>query len=149
MAFQPLRLEAGNGITRGSSRSCFLDQNETSAFESRECKCLAPLKALPLKPGPIKTGADCVSNSGPPGNSQRTRCRRCLSLTTRRSQLVPRGQLTSQPLFSDLLFDDAAVKEVDDTLGVSFEAWVMSDHANSSAFAVQFIEQLHHCFAIL
>src|SRR6185503_8382697 len=50
---------------------------------------------------------------------------------------------------ADVLFDDAAVEQVNSAIGVRGVARIVRDHADRGAAAMQFAQQLHHCFAIL
>src|SRR6185437_4854635 len=52
-------------------------------------------------------------------------------------------------LLAAVFLDDAAVEEVDRTIGVPRIPWVVRDHADRRAFAVQFAQQLHDGFAVL
>lgn len=49
----------------------------------------------------------------------------------------------------DALIHDAAVEEMDGTVGVAREALVVRHHADRRAAPVQFLEQAHHRLAVL
>src|SRR5262249_55112754 len=51
-------------------------------------------------------------------------------------------------LCGDAIFDDATVKQMHGAIGMLSEALVMCNHANGGPALVQFLEQLHHRFAI-
>ena len=42
-----------------------------------------------------------------------------------------------------------SVKQMNFALGVFYEPWIMRDHAYGRAFAVQFLQQLHHGLAVV
>src|SRR6185369_7277093 len=46
------------------------------------------------------------------------------------------------------LFDDASVEEVDGTVRVRRVPWIVRDHADGGAAAMQLAEQFHHRFAV-
>src|SRR6266545_4248079 len=51
-------------------------------------------------------------------------------------------------LGGDPVFDDLAIKQVNRAVSVLSKALVVGHHANGGPALVQFLEQLHHCFAI-
>src|ERR1043166_3940772 len=51
-------------------------------------------------------------------------------------------------LLAAVLFDDAAVEQVDAAIRVAGVARIVRDHADGRPFAVQLAQQLHHRFAV-
>ena len=52
-------------------------------------------------------------------------------------------------IFEFLFADNLAVEEMHLALRVTCKAWIMRDHADGRALAVQVGQQVHDCFAIL
>src|SRR5438046_2785055 len=45
-------------------------------------------------------------------------------------------------------FDDASVKEMDGSTGVTGKARIMCDHTNCRALLVKVFQEIHHCFPV-
>src|SRR6188474_2668661 len=63
-----------------------------------------------------------------------------LRFLVRRSLALDRG--------ADVLFDHAAVEQVDAAIGVRRVTRIVGDHADGRAAAMQFPQELHHRFAV-